>query len=290
MGRGKWLIVADGTRQTYMAFSKDLTVVGFAGVIKWTVVKPDEPKDPPKEYRKIGLMDFDFGLFSEECLDINQEGEYKFSFGRLIKKLWPGDYKQQIRNMNEWVKDENERRMKAFYSQSREQRRLVKEVSEHDFWRFIGIILLASVLKKGGSDLWERSTRKHRTFSQSTDLGPTGLNIMPDYRFREIKTAFSFAFDDGSSDPWARIRLLIEGYNNNREANVAASIKKILDESISAYVPRTTKTGGLPTISFILRKPEPLGTEFKVSILIYVYVYISITFICAKDSPTFIYN
>ena len=26
---------------------------------------------------------------------------------------------------------------------------------------------------------------------------------------------------------------------------------------------RTTKTGGLPNISYIKRKPEPLGTEFK---------------------------
>ena len=27
--------------------------------------------------------------------------------------------------------------------------------------------------------------------------------------------------------------------------------------------PHTTKTGGLPNISFIARKPRPLGTEFK---------------------------
>ena len=42
-------------------------------------------------------------------------------------------------------------------------------------------------------------------------------------------------------------------------------MKKVLDESMSALVPRTTATGGLPTISYIRRKPEPLGTEFKVS-------------------------
>ena len=32
---------------------------------------------------------------------------------------------------------------------------------------------------------------------------------------------------------------------------------------MSAWRPRKDKTGGLPNISFILRKPEPLGTEFK---------------------------
>ena len=35
-------------------------------------------------------------------------------------------------------------------------------------------------------------------------------------------------------------------------------------ESMSAFVPQTTKTGGLPNLSFIARKPEPLGMEFKV--------------------------
>ena len=34
---------------------------------------------------------------------------------------------------------------------------------------------------------------------------------------------------------------------------------------MSAWVPRTSKTGGLPHLSFIERKPEPLGTEFKVA-------------------------
>ena len=32
---------------------------------------------------------------------------------------------------------------------------------------------------------------------------------------------------------------------------------------MSAYRPCTTKLGRLPNISYILRKPEPLGTELK---------------------------
>jgi hypothetical protein len=51
--------------------------------------------------------------------------------------------------------------------------------------------------------------------------------------------------------------------NNNRAYTVAASVIKLLDETMSAWQPRKDKTGGLPNISFILRKPEPLGTEFK---------------------------
>ena len=33
---------------------------------------------------------------------------------------------------------------------------------------------------------------------------------------------------------------------------------------MSAYQPQTLKTGNLPHLSCIMRKPEPLGTEFKV--------------------------
>ena len=34
---------------------------------------------------------------------------------------------------------------------------------------------------------------------------------------------------------------------------------------MSAFRPQTRKTGNLPHLSFIMRKPEDLGTEFKVT-------------------------
>jgi hypothetical protein len=36
-----------------------------------------------------------------------------------------------------------------------------------------------------------------------------------------------------------------------------------MDESMSSFRPQTSKTGNLPNLSYILRKPKPLGTEFK---------------------------
>ena len=38
-----------------------------------------------------------------------------------------------------------------------------------------------------------------------------------------------------------------------------------MDESMSAYRPQTTKTGNLPHLSMVERKPEDLGTELKVT-------------------------
>ena len=37
----------------------------------------------------------------------------------------------------------------------------------------------------------------------------------------------------------------------------------MVDETMCAWRPRQTKLGNLPNISYIIRKPEPLGTEFK---------------------------
>ena len=37
----------------------------------------------------------------------------------------------------------------------------------------------------------------------------------------------------------------------------------VFDESMSAFVPRTTKSGGLSYILYVKRKSETLGTKFK---------------------------
>ena len=56
--------------------------------------------------------------------------------------------------------------------------------------------------------------------------------------------------------------MLIDGFNETCN-NIAASYLKIGDESMSEIRFRTTEKGNLPHLSYIFRKPEPLGTEFK---------------------------
>ena len=54
-----------------------------------------------------------------------------------------------------------------------------------------------------------------------------------------------------------------EQFNENRCRTVMSSFEKVLDELMSAFRPQTRKNGDLPNLSWIPRKPEPLGTEFK---------------------------
>ena len=80
--------------------------------------------------------------------------------------------------------------------------------------------------------------------------------------FSEIRKIFPFAFANfelgvegqDNFDPWWPISTFVDDYNKNRKKTVAASIRKTLDESMSAYRPRASALGGLPNISFILRK------------------------------------
>ena len=69
--------------------------------------------------------------------------------------------------------------------------------------------------------------------------------------------------EEKETNKWWRVGYLVHGFNQNRQSTVASSRIKTLDESMSAYRPQTRKNGNLPNISFILRKPKPLGTELK---------------------------
>eukprot|EP00873_Tetraselmis_striata_P019334 jgi/Tetstr1/439598/TSEL_028022.t1 len=89
---------------------------------------------------------------------------------------------------------------------------------------------------------------------------------MPLHRFKYIRSLIKNAkadLDSTMSEPWAWFRRAATEFNANRATILNAGIFATMDESMSAYQPRPTKLGGLPNLSFIYRKPEPLGTEMK---------------------------
>jgi hypothetical protein len=131
--------------------------------------------------------------------------------------------------------------------------------------------MAAGVDGQGGRCLWEsREKQLHcgaREFSEPPDAG----RHMSLTCFKEIRKFFPEAFSDASrSDPaednydlWHPIIALVEDLNINRHQTVCSSNFKTMDESVSGWKPQKNKLGGLPNVSFICRKPAPLGTEFK---------------------------
>ena len=93
--------------------------------------------------------------------------------------------------------------------------------------------------------------------------------FMTKSRFFYIFTAARFCKGQpnvaGEGD-WAMFDRGPSDYNANRLRNIRPGPTLVLDESMSAWRPRTTELGGLENLSYIKRKPEPLGTEFKVAV------------------------
>ena len=61
------------------------------------------------------------------------------------------------------------------------------------------------------------------------------------------------------------LRPTVEDFNAVRLEKILHGRRPILtaDESMSSHRHRKDATGGLPNVSYIYRKPKPLGTEFK---------------------------
>jgi hypothetical protein len=223
-----------------------------ADIYKWKAVKDSEPPSEPEEYTTTGLVGFNFEKFSERNISANNVG-YNNPFEDLIRELWPGDPKKQLSQMNMFIDTEN--------AKNRTKNK-TKNVTEYEFWQFVGILLSASPFTKGGRGLWEKQkSRCLQTVTHSIDIGPSkdgGRGYMPKYCFSELRTFFHFAFYDFEAkdrqDPWHPVGLLIDGFNQNRLKKIAGSILKVLGESMSAFRPRTTKKGsylgGLPHISY----------------------------------------
>jgi hypothetical protein len=85
---------------------------------------------------------------------------------------------------------------------------------------------------------------------------------MSENRFKEFrKLIFRICENDSvkENDPWWEFSAAVDEINKQWRDLIKSSIVKVEDESMSAWCPRTTKTGGLPNISYIIQKPEPLG-------------------------------
>jgi hypothetical protein len=62
------------------------------------------------------------------------------------------------------------------------------------------------------------------------------------------------------TNEWWRFQGAVDEFNHLRKNRLLSGFWMLIDESMSAWRPRTSPTGNLPNISFIFRKPENLGT------------------------------
>jgi hypothetical protein len=223
--------------------------------LRWKVVEDHTAQNPPSSYNDIGAIGFQFGLFNN--LDRTSD-DYAYPFSKLLLEMWPktdeGDgWEEQLEKLNIAIIKHNE---------TEKPKKKVKEVGIDEWWTFWGIIIYAAKLGKGGvTNLYDKSPMIIAL------LPNTNINlseIMKKYRFEDLIRHMPSAFHGNDpSDPWNPVLALVNGFNECRARKFAASHIQVLDETMSGWSPTTTKYGGLPFLSFVQRKPTPLGTEFK---------------------------
>lgn len=98
---------------------------------------------------------------------------------------------------------------------------------------------------------------------------PNYGQYIPKNYFKAFQHAFPFLwadkrywFMDPKKMPWDLVLPFVRKYNEKRELLLAV-VFAVLDESMSGWRPKTSKTGGLPNITHEPRKPVPLGTMFR---------------------------
>ena len=229
--------------------------------LKWTVredVKADDIAPGKKEFEQVGVTGIDWQKHDDIRCGPKNKNKRK-NFLELLIHLWPGDWREQLKQLNVRIRKEN--KDKERNGRLRARAKLMKEISEREFWIFFGLMIVARTFGRDG-EIWDSTTR-HEGEVPICDY----TKDMTRARFKAIRSVMPWLFadmDKEGTDPWFQITKGIEGFNRNRMEKVWASFTKVVDESISAFRPRTTKHGNLPHLSWVLRKPEPLGTEFKV--------------------------
>ena len=229
--------------------------IELKNLIKWTIVEDIDDfahvtakRRPDREVGIIGL-------------DFNELTNAEFPLVEPYLRCHPGDAFEQLTRLN-----------KA--GMERYQTRWVPATVK-EFFLLLACLLAAIPSEQGGEQLWETACMKG--VCARPELG----KIMKLKRFKQLKGLYPAAFAaseettehsgnwspiegvSATNDPWKQIQLLVNDFNATIKKNYVSSDRLCLDESMSAWRPRQDKYGGLPHISFIKRKPKPLGTEFK---------------------------
>lgn len=100
-------------------------------------------------------------------------------------------------------------------------------------------------------------------FKDPADYG----KYVPQHYFRAFVLGFPHLWSPEqlwySNDvPWDCFLPFVQAFNQKRR-ELLRTVYLLMDESMSAWRPKTSASGGLPNITYEPRKPKPLGTMFK---------------------------
>jgi hypothetical protein len=195
----------------------------------------------------------------EEETQEAEEVAHQFALFLLIH-LWPGNWEDQLERMNERVEAFNREQIQKKQNAGQGCMK-AHGITKNEFWVFFGSIISARIHGRQGQ-LWDDEDEELEGIEQPVNLG----HHMLKHRFQEIKKFVPCMWERPEleeTDPWWQVSLMEEEFNENRRRTAMSSFEKVVDELTSAFRPQTPKNGDLPDLSFVPRKPEALGAEFK---------------------------
>ena len=162
--------------------------------------------------------------------------------------------------------------------------RTIKPFTMEEFFVFLALLVNAADCRERGARLW-RSTNMNRTTDNTSDsiwrpFLPSTTNYnnyMSLTRFKEMKMFYPKVWESEKSrlagDPWWRVLLAIQQFNENRNSFIRTSNNVCVDEIMSSYCPSASEYGGLPHLNKVSHKPKDFGLEMKVRYFIFDYSY-----------------
>ena len=149
--------------------------------------------------------------------------------GEAMENFWSGDMWAKLENMNNAIEKQINKPRRVLCQ------RTIKLLSKSDLLTFIALIIGAANQSANGRNLWGKDI--NQTLSSSTDYS----EYMNRTRFFEIKSVIHFMMEDESVkhvDDWWKVRNFVDGFNKRRVDELYTGIVMVLDESMSAMVPR----------------------------------------------------
>ena len=148
--------------------------------LQWTV-RDDVKKSPQNRTREyhnlLGIKGFNFNK-----RDIRANGKNsRINFLNLLKHLWPGDWKENLNKMNQYIERHNNNR-------TSQVQKKVHKVSQNEFWKFFGLLLVVRLEGVAGGDLWKNNGATEGYWN----LPNIGRMHMTQTRFKEIKKFVSY--------------------------------------------------------------------------------------------------
>ena len=220
---------------------------------------------PPKNSTRPG---YKLGIRNHQTLQLIKESTYPLAELHLQLMFADSDWKRYLTIMNNNIGYHNREQL-----QKNPRYREIHLFTPRKFITCHRLLIGVAAVLKHGIHLWPKkqdidymNEDAWTTIVRPTDFG----EYIPFNRFKVFKRFVPTIWEDSvllmNNDPWYKFATAVESFNNHQKKFILTSSTRVLDESMCAYRPRTSKFGGLPNISDVMRKPEPLGTKLKTAV------------------------